>query len=77
MEQNTSQFIKSTCQKNNNDRGRMMDIISAVQTKFGHVSSEAMDIIAQETKSHRVEVESVVTFYAFFSKRQKGKRSFV
>jgi [NiFe] hydrogenase diaphorase moiety large subunit len=51
----------------------MMDIVLAVQAKFGCVSSEAMDAIAKAVSTHRVEVESVVSFYAFLSSRPKGK----
>jgi [NiFe] hydrogenase diaphorase moiety large subunit len=73
MQNDIKKTVQDICKYFGNDRGRLMDIVSAVQAKFGHVSGEAMDIIAQCTGCHRVEVESVVTFYAFFSKRQKGK----
>ena len=65
--------IKEICQACGNDRSRMMDIVRAVQEKLGCVSSEALDLIAQEVGCHRVEVESVVSFYSFLSKRPKGK----
>ena len=51
----------------------MMDIVLAVQERFGCVSPEAMDAIALAVGSHRVEVESVVTFYAFLSVKPQGK----
>jgi [NiFe] hydrogenase diaphorase moiety large subunit len=51
----------------------MMDIVRAVQARYGCVSSEAMDVIAREVKTHRVEVEGVVSFYAFLSKEPKGR----
>jgi [NiFe] hydrogenase diaphorase moiety large subunit len=65
--------IKGICQDCDNDRNRMMDIVCAVQAEFGCVSSEAMDLIAQALSTKRVEVESVVSFYAFLSKEPKGK----
>jgi len=65
--------IKAICAEHGNDRTRMMDIVRAVQAKYGCVSSEAMDLIAETTDVHRVEVESVVSFYAFLSKEPKGK----
>ena len=65
--------IKEICKAHGNDRVRMMDIVSAVQERFGCVSDEAMDLIAERVKTHRVEVESVVSFYAFLSKQPKGK----
>jgi len=49
-----------------------MDIVRAVQSEFGCVSSEALDAIAKAVNTHRVEVESVVSFYAVLSERKKG-----
>ncbi len=65
--------VGEICQRYNNDRTRMMDIVLEVQERFGCVSTEAMEAIARAVDSHRVEVESVVTFYAFFSVKPQGK----
>jgi [NiFe] hydrogenase diaphorase moiety large subunit len=65
--------VKDICRANGNDRTRMIDIVRAVEEQFDHVSSEAMDLIARETGCHRVEVESVVSFYAFLSARPMGR----
>jgi len=73
MSDSLQQKIQEICQSSNNDRVRMMDIVQGVQKELGCVSSEAMSIIAKATKSHHVEVESVVSFYSFLSKEQKGK----
>ncbi len=73
MSQTLKSAVKKICQSFDNDRSRMMDIVEAVQGQFGCVSSEAMDQIAQEVSTHRVEVESVVSFYAFLSETPKGK----
>jgi [NiFe] hydrogenase diaphorase moiety large subunit len=51
----------------------MIDIVRAVQQKFGQVGSEAMNLIAKCVNCRRVEVEGVVSFYAFLSKKPKGK----
>jgi [NiFe] hydrogenase diaphorase moiety large subunit len=50
-----------------------MDIVRDVQESLGHVPREAFDLIAKEANTHRVEVESVVSFYAFLTDRKKGK----
>jgi [NiFe] hydrogenase diaphorase moiety large subunit len=73
MSENLQTEIKAICQSCGNDRTKMMDIVRAVQEKFSQVSGEAMDIIAKLVNCHRVEVESVVSFYAFLSKKPKGK----
>ena len=73
MSENLQAEIKQICQNSGNDRTKMMDIVRQVQQNFGQVSSEAMDIIAKSVNCRRVEVEGVVTFYAFLSKKPKGK----
>lgn len=65
--------IKSICDQCGNDKGRMMDIVNALQKEEGRVSSEAMDLIAKNVGADRIDVESVVTFYTFLSKAKKGK----
>jgi [NiFe] hydrogenase diaphorase moiety large subunit len=67
------EFIAAVCGKHGGDRQRMMDIVREVQSEFGCVSSPAMDLIAEAAGTHRVEVESVVSFYAFLSRQPKGK----
>jgi len=65
--------IREICASFDDDRTRMMDIVQTVQARFGCVSSEALDLIAAATGAHRVEVESVVSFYSFLSRRPKGR----
>ena len=61
------------CQRFGNDRTRMMDIVLEVQARFGCVSHEAMEQIARAVNTHRVEVESLVTFYSFLSVKPQGQ----
>jgi len=68
-----AEAVRQICCDCGNDRSRMMDIVRAVQEQFGCVSGETMDLIAEAVSAHRVEVESVVSFYAFLSTRPKGK----
>ena len=73
MSENLDKAVRDICKACGNDRGRLMDIVRGVQEKFGHVSGKALDLIAAQVGVHRVEVESVVTFYAFLSEQPKGK----
>jgi [NiFe] hydrogenase diaphorase moiety large subunit len=73
MSKNLVTAVKDICSTFGRDSTRMMDIVRAVQGKFGCVSDEAIDLIAQEVSTARVEVESMVSFYAFLSKKPKGK----
>jgi [NiFe] hydrogenase diaphorase moiety large subunit len=72
MSKQLKEFVAATCKACGNDRARMMDVVRAVQRRFGCVSSKALDLIAAQLGVHRVEVESVVSFYAFLSTRPKG-----
>ncbi|MBM4370884.1 MAG: NAD(P)H-dependent oxidoreductase subunit E [Deltaproteobacteria bacterium] len=73
MASDLEKTVRDVCQRYGNDRTRMMDIVTDVQRVHGHVSGEAMDLIAAAVGTARVEVESVVTFYAFLTSRPKGK----
>ncbi len=73
MGDDLAEGIRQICAACGNDRTRMMDIVRQVQARYGCVSSRAMDLIAAAVSTHRVEVESVVSFYAFLSTRPKGR----
>ncbi|MFW6163983.1 MAG: NAD(P)H-dependent oxidoreductase subunit E, partial [Planctomycetota bacterium] len=73
MSEDLQAAVQAICKACGNDRTRMMDIVRAVQEKFGCVSDQALDLIAEQVGCHRVEVESVVSFYSFLSKRPKGR----
>ncbi len=61
------------CKAFNDDPTRMMDIVRGVQQGLGHVPDEAIDVIARRVGRQRVEIESVVSFYSFFSKEPAGR----
>ncbi len=65
--------VREICRSFRGDRTRMMDIVQAVQARYGCVSSEALNVIAAETDTHRVEVEGIVSFYTFLSAQPKGR----
>ena len=47
--------VREICRAQNQDRTRLLDIVLAVHEKFGFVSPTAMDMIAEELSTHRVE----------------------
>jgi [NiFe] hydrogenase diaphorase moiety large subunit len=73
MKQALATVVEDICRGYGCDRTRMMDIVIAVQQRLGCVSTEAMETIARMVNSHRVEVESVVTFYSFLAVKPQGK----
>jgi [NiFe] hydrogenase diaphorase moiety large subunit len=68
-----SDVNRQICGKFGNDKGRLMDILLSVQAESGCIASGALDDIAKSLSISRVEVESVATFYAFFSREQRGR----
>lgn len=73
MSESIAASIKDICHSFGNDHHRLMDIARAVQKQFGCVNDTAINCIAQQISIPRVEVESLVSFYTFLSKEQKGK----
>ena len=73
MSNNLTAAIREICDSCGRDRTRLMDILRAVQARFGCVSGPAMELIAREVGVERVEVQGMVTFYAFLSEQPKGK----
>ena len=55
------------------DRSRLLDIVEAVQHRFGYVSDEAVQAIARGLGIHPVEVEDMLSFYAFFDRQPRGR----
>jgi [NiFe] hydrogenase diaphorase moiety large subunit len=55
------------------DRSRLMDIVLAIQHRFGHVSDDAVQGVAAGLGIHPVEVEDMVSFYAFFDREARGR----
>jgi [NiFe] hydrogenase diaphorase moiety large subunit len=55
------------------DRSRLLDIVEAVQKRFGFVSDGAVQSIASSLSIHPVEVEDMLSFYAFFDRHPRGR----
>lgn len=66
-------LIQKSCAEVSNNPGRMMDILWSVQNQLGCISPESMRLIAHYTGTARVEVEGVVSFYAFFHSVPQGQ----
>ena len=54
------------------DRSRLLDIVEAVQHRFGFVSDTAVHAMAARLGIHAVEIEEMVSFYAFFDRQPHG-----
>jgi [NiFe] hydrogenase diaphorase moiety large subunit len=65
--------IKDIVKQFQADRTRLMDIVLAIQHRFGHISDGAVGILAACLGLHPVEIEDMVSFYAFFDREARGR----
>ncbi|MCP4994822.1 MAG: NADH:ubiquinone oxidoreductase [Gammaproteobacteria bacterium] len=65
--------VVAICERYGNEKSRLMDILLAVQKELRGVVPEVMEVIANQIGSYRVEVEGMVTFYAFLSDTLQGE----
>jgi [NiFe] hydrogenase diaphorase moiety large subunit len=73
MAETQESVIREICGRFGNEPTRLMDILLEAHRRLGSVSGEAVDAIAQAVKLPCVEVESTLSFYAFFSPKPRGK----
>ena len=73
MSTTQAEAVAAICKANGNDRLRLMDILLAVQARLGGVDDRAIDQVAESVEIPRVDVESAVSFFAFFSKERQGR----
>ncbi|MBN2289429.1 MAG: NAD(P)H-dependent oxidoreductase subunit E, partial [Candidatus Glassbacteria bacterium] len=55
-----------------NKRTRLVNVVRKVQSAYGQVSGQLIDMIAESLKIPRVEVEGVVSFYHFLTTDKNG-----
>ena len=65
--------VEQICASHGNSPGHLLDIALDVQKAKGYISEEDIETIAQCCGTHRVEVEGLVSFYAFLSLKPKGR----
>jgi [NiFe] hydrogenase diaphorase moiety large subunit len=70
---NDEDVIKGYIKRFGTDRSRLMDVVQAVQYRFGHVGDDAVQVIATCLGMHAVEIEDMVSFYAFLDREARGR----
>jgi [NiFe] hydrogenase diaphorase moiety large subunit len=73
MAETQESVIREICGRFGNEPTRLMDILLQTHRRLGSVSGQAVDAIARALSLPRVEVESTLSFYAFFSPKPRGK----
>ena len=65
--------IKDICKSFGNQAGELINILHKTQEAFGYLPAEVQHVIARELNISEAKVYGVVTFYAFFTMKPKGK----
>jgi [NiFe] hydrogenase diaphorase moiety large subunit len=73
MANNMATVVRDVVGTYKKDATRLLDIVRDVQKQLGCVTDETIGQIAKEMNISRVDVDGVVTFYHFFSKKPVGK----
>ena len=73
MSESVKRAVSEACESVGSDATRMLDIVRGVQERLGGVPDGAVDEIARQTGTPRVEVAGVVGFYSFFRSDTGGK----
>ena len=73
MSKSVDGIVRAVIDGGERARWRLLDVVQGVQARLSHVSTEAVDEIAEQMGLPRVEVETVVAFYSFLSGNRQGK----
>ena len=65
--------IQGICKSFGNQAGELINILHKTQEAFGYLPAEVQQVIAGELNISEAKVYGVVTFYAFFTMKPKGK----
>jgi [NiFe] hydrogenase diaphorase moiety large subunit len=73
MNSNSGSGVEAIISEFGADRSRLLDIVERIQRHFGLVGDDAIQTIAAGLGIHRVEIEDMVSFYAFFNREPRGR----
>lgn len=65
--------IKEICAAHNNDAGELINILHETQNALGYLPKEVQELVAKNLNIPVSRVNGVVSFYAFFTEKPKGK----
>lgn len=66
-------YTQSIVDKYKDQKGALIPLLQNVQTKFGYVPKESVDLIAQELSIYPIKIYEILTFYAQFYLEPRGK----
>ena len=65
--------IQDICKSFGNQAGELINVLHKTQEAFGYLPTEVQHVVAKELNVSEAKVYGVVTFYAFFTMKPKGK----
>ena len=65
--------INAICKEHNNDPGELINILHETQNAFGYLPSDVQMLVARNLGIPASRVNGIVSFYAFFTEKPKGK----
>lgn len=65
--------IKEICAAHNNDAGELINVLHETQNTLGYLPQEVQELVAKCLGVPATRVNGVVSFYAFFTEKPKGK----
>ena len=65
--------IQDICKSFGNRAGELINVLHKTQEAFGYLPAEVQQVIARELNVSEAKVYGVVSFYAFFTMKPKGK----
>ncbi len=75
MANNMATVVRDVVGTYKKDATKLLDVVRDVQKQLGCLTDETIGQIAKEMNVSRVDVDGVVTFYHFFSKKPVGKNT--
>lgn len=65
--------VKEICDAHNNDAGELINVLHETQNTLGYLPHEVQVLVAKNLNIPVTRVNGVVSFYAFFTEKPKGK----
>lgn len=69
----TAAVVDAVIKEFDADRSRLMDIVQKIQRRLGYIPDAAVHAVAAGLGIHAVDVEDMVSFYAFLNREPKGR----
>lgn len=65
--------IKEICEHHHNSAGELINILHEIQNRLGYLPVEVQEKVAENLSVPASRVNGVVSFYAFFTEKPKGR----